>query len=113
MLNGLELFCVRSVDIKSCKILYLFPYFITEAPQAQPLAPPAHEDATAPPAYVYYGSGAAAQASAPSNLHDSYNNPTYQVNPPRKCSCHGRQQCERKQTEGELLNDIVPFQTYI
>ena len=45
------------------------------------MAPPAYEDATAPPAYVYYGPGAA-QASAPSNLHDSYNNPTYQVDRP-------------------------------
>ena len=45
------------------------------------MAPPAYEDARAPPAYVYYGS-AAAQAPVPSNLHDSYNNPTYQVDPP-------------------------------
>ena len=44
------------------------------------MAPPAYDDATAPPAYVYYGSGA--QASAPPNLQDSYNNQAYQANPP-------------------------------
>ena len=81
VLHVLELFCMLSLSQRRQNSLF-FPYFPTEAPQAQAMAPPAYEDATAPPAYVYYGSGAAAQTSAPSNLHDSYNNPTYQANPP-------------------------------
>ena len=72
VLHVLELFCMLSLSQRRQNSLF-FPYFPTEAPQAQ---------AMAPPAYVYYGSGAAAQTSAPSNLHDSYNNPTYQANPP-------------------------------
>ena len=81
VLHVLELFCMLSLSQRRQNSLF-FPYFPTEAPQAQAMAPLAYEDATAPPAYVYYGSGAAAQTSAPSNLHDSYNNPTYQANPP-------------------------------
>ena len=50
-------------------------------PPAQPIAPPAYDDVTAPPVYVYNEPGAA-QASVPSILQDSYNNPTHQVYPP-------------------------------
>ena len=71
------------------------------------MAPPAYEDATAPPAYVYYGSGAA-QTSAPSNLHDSYNNPTYQVNPPE--NVYADNSVNENKQKGELLSDLVPFQ---